>query len=160
MIIRMKRSPAPARSRRSTADSRSVKSAASRTRPAASITAHPADNGADENDTVFASVARYFSLLADATRLKILHTICQSEQSVSAIVQATGASQTNVSRHLALLHQAAVVGRRKDGNAVYYQVADPELISICRTVCVQIAGRIDAGQPLREELLEFAGRAR
>jgi hypothetical protein len=27
-------------------------------------------------------------------------------------------------------------------------------------VCVQIAGRIDAGQPLREELLEFAGRAR
>ncbi len=116
-------------------------------------------NGPDQLDTVFASVARYFSLLADPTRLKILHVICQSEQSVSAIVHATGKSQTNVSRHLALLHQAGVVGRRKDGSAVYYQAEDPQLVSICRTVCVQIAGRIDARQPLREELLEFAGRA-
>ncbi len=133
----MKRSPVPATARRSTAASRSAQAAA-RTRPAPATTtpAHPADNGADELDTVFASVARYFSLLADATRLKILHTICQSEQSVSAIVQATGASQTNVSRHLALLHQAAVVGRRKEGNAVYYQVADPSSsASAARCAC-------------------------
>jgi DNA-binding transcriptional ArsR family regulator len=104
-------------------------------------------------------VAQYFSLLAEPTRLKILHSICQSEQSVSAIVQATGATQTNVSRHLALLHRAGVVARRKEGNAAYYQVADPELVAICRTVCVQIAGRIDARAPLREELLDFAARA-
>lgn len=116
------------------------------------------ESNTDELDTVFASVARYFSLLADPTRLKILHAICQSEQSVSGIVQSTGASQTNVSRHLGLLHQAGVVARRKDGNTVYYEVADPEFVAICRTVCVQIAGRIDAEAPLREELLDFASR--
>lgn len=103
-------------------------------------------------------MARYFSLLAEPTRLKILHAICQAEQSVSAIVHSTGASQTNVSRHLALLHQAGVVARRKDGSTVYYQVADPEFVAICRTVCMQIAGRIEAGRPLREELLDFASR--
>lgn len=112
----------------------------------------------DELEAVFSSVARYFSLLAETTRLKILHAICDTERSVSDIVRATGAGQTNVSRHLALLHQAGVVDRRKDGNVVYYKVADPELVTICRTVCVQIAGRIDAGQPLREELLDFASR--
>jgi DNA-binding transcriptional ArsR family regulator len=112
----------------------------------------------DELDAVFRAVARYFSLLSEPTRLRILHAICQSEQSVSAIVEATGATQTNVSRHLSLLHQAGVVSRRKDGNVVYYGVADPEFVSICRSVCVQIAARIDANAPLKRDLLGFARR--
>ena len=113
----------------------------------------------DEIQQVFAAVARYFALLAEPTRLSILHAICTAEQSVSAIVAATGATQTNVSRHLALLHQAGAVARRRHGASVYYRVADPELVTICRTVCVRIAARIDAGEPLKHDLLAFAGRA-
>jgi len=112
----------------------------------------------DELQQVFAAVARYFALLAEPTRLSILHAICTAEQSVSAIVAATGATQTNVSRHLALLHQAGAVARRRVGPSVYYRVADPELVTICRTVCVHIAARIDAGVPLKHDLLAFAGR--
>jgi DNA-binding transcriptional ArsR family regulator len=115
---------------------------------------------ADELDGVFAAVARYFGLLSEPTRLRILHAICQSELSVSAIVAATGATQTNVSRHLALMHQAGVVSRRRDGSTVFYGVADPEFVSICRSVCVQIAGRIDAAAPLKRELLGFAAQDR
>src|SRR5215472_4127584 len=66
----------------------------------------------DELDEVFAAVAKYFGLLSEPTRLKILHTICNDEHSVSEIVDATGATQTNVSRHLALLRDAGVVSRR------------------------------------------------
>jgi len=113
----------------------------------------------DENlGPVFAAVAKYFALLSDPTRLRILHTICRSEHHVSAIVAATGASQTNVSRHLALLHQAGVVSRRKVRNSVFYKVADPMFADVCRTVCVQMAKRIDAHAPLREELLAFASQ--
>lgn len=111
---------------------------------------------AAEQDHVFSAVARYFSLLSEPTRLKILHTICSSEHSVTAIVNATGASQTNVSRHLSLLHQAGVVSRRKERNVVFYQVNDPTFAEVCRTVCVQIASRIDDRAPLRDELIEFA----
>src|SRR5258706_11489125 len=100
-----------------------------------------------ELDLVFAVVARYFGLLSEPTRLKILHTICQDERSVSAIVAATGATQTNVSRHLSLMHQAGVVSRRRAGNVVYYRVDDPEFMEICRSVCVQIASRIDEQKP-------------
>jgi DNA-binding transcriptional ArsR family regulator len=117
----------------------------------------PTESG-DELDLVFDAVARYFALLSDPTRLKILHAICTSEQSVSAIVAATGATQTNVSRHLALMHQAGVVSRRRDGPAVFYQVIDPEFVEICRTVCVRIAGRIEAGEPLKRDLLDFAAQ--
>ena len=118
----------------------------------------PGTESPDELRQVFAAVARYFALLAEPTRLSILHAICTAEQSVSQIVAATGATQTNVSRHLALLHQAGAVARRRAGPSVYYRVADPELVTICRTVCVQIAARIDAAVPLKDDLLAFAGR--
>ncbi len=110
----------------------------------------------DELDAVFAIVARHFSLLSEPTRLKILHAICSDELSVSQIVDATGATQTNVSRHLALMHQAGVVTRRREGSAVYYRVDNPEFVEICRNVCVQIAGRIDARSALSRGLLDFA----
>ncbi len=109
-----------------------------------------------ELDAVFIAVARYFGLLAEPTRLRILHAICRDEHSVSQIVAATGATQTNVSRHLALMHQAGVVSRRREGSAVYYRVDDPEFVEICRNVCVQIAGRIEEREPLKRGLLDFA----
>jgi DNA-binding transcriptional ArsR family regulator len=112
----------------------------------------------DELDHVFAVVARHFAMLSEPMRLKILHTICQDERSVSAIVAATGATQTNVSRHLALMLHAGVVARRRDGNTVYYRVSDPEFVEICRAVCVQIASRIDEQKPLRKDLLQFAAQ--
>ena len=113
---------------------------------------------AEEPDEVFVAVARYFSLLSEPTRLRILHAICHSEQSVSAIVEATGATQTNVSRHLALLHGAGVVARRREGTVVYYRVADAEIVDLCRSVCTVIAGRIDVNASLRRTLLSFARR--
>ena len=116
----------------------------------------PAADAGDELDQVFSVVARYFGVLSEPTRLKILHTICQSERSVSAIVEATGATQTNVSRHLGLMLNAGVVSRRREGTTVHYRVANPEFVEICRSVCVQIAGRIDEQKPLRKDLLDFA----
>ena len=118
----------------------------------------PAAAGPERLDHVFAVVARHFAVLSDPTRLKILHAICQQERSVTAIVAATGAAQTNVSRHLALMHASGVVSRRRDGNAVYYRVADPELVEMCRTVCMQIASRIDEQKPLKQDLLQFAAQ--
>lgn len=113
---------------------------------------------ADGLDPVLAVVARYFGVLAEPTRLKILHAICDDEQSVSAIVAAIGATQTNVSRHLSLMYGAGVVERRREGNAVYYRMADPEFVEICRRMCERIASRLDTQAPLRRDLLGFAAR--
>ena len=48
-----------------------------------------------------------------------------------------------------------VLTRRKEGNQVYYRVADTSMVEICRTVCNQIAGRMDEKKPLRRELLRL-----
>ena len=113
---------------------------------------------ADGLDPVLAVVARYFAVLAEPTRLKILHAICEDEQSVSAIVAATGATQTNVSRHLSLMFNAGIVERRREGQAVFYRMADQEFVGICRRMCERIASRLDTQAPLRRDLLEFAAR--
>lgn len=113
-----------------------------------------------ELDNVFEAVAGYFSLLSEPMRLKIMHAICQEERSVSQIVQETNATQTAVSRHLAMLYRSGVVARRKDGNQVFYRVADVAMMEICRSVCTQIAGRIEEHQPLSKGFLKLMPAAR
>ena len=114
----------------------------------------------EELDAVFDVVASYFSVMADPTRLKIMHAICREEKSVNAVVEELGATQTNVSRHLGLMFRAGVVTKRRDGNQIFYRIADPAMIEICRTVCTQIAGRIDNRQPLRKGLVKLLPQRR
>jgi DNA-binding transcriptional ArsR family regulator len=108
-----------------------------------------------ELDPVFDTVAGYFGVLAEPTRLRIMHALCLGERSVTQIVAQTGASQTNVSRHLGLMHRHGMVARRKDGTAVIYRVADPTMIELCREVCNRIAITIDERQPARRHFQKF-----
>ena len=103
----------------------------------------------DELGRVFETVSRYFALLAEPMRIRILHAICDRERSVSEIVEETGGTQTNISRHLNSMYRAGVLTRRKEGNFIHYGVADAALTEICRTVCVHIAAQAaeqDTGQ--------------
>ena len=109
----------------------------------------------EELDPVFDRVAAYFRLLSEPMRLKVMHAVCMGEKTVSEIVDATGATQTNVSRHLNLMHSAGALSRRKDGNLVYYKVADPDLVELCRVVCIRIASEIEDQQPMRKDLLQL-----
>lgn len=118
-------------------------------------------NDLDDLDRVFEEVSSYFSVMAEPTRLKILHAICQQEKPVNTIVEEVGATQTNVSRHLSLMYRAGVVSRRKEGNQVFYRITDPAMMEICRTVCTQIASQLDNHEPLRKGLLRLVpGRRR
>lgn len=110
-------------------------------------------NPADELDPVFGAVASYFAMLADPTRLKIMHALCHGERTVGRIVADTGLSQTTVSRHLALMHRHGMATRRRDGNHVHYRIADETMPEVCRAVCRRIASAMDERRPLRRRLL-------
>lgn len=109
----------------------------------------------NELDEVFDAVASYFSVLSEPTRLKIMHAVCDGEQAVAQIVAATGATQTNVSRHLGLMHRHGVLARRREGNQIYYRVADETMVELCRSVCNRIATTIDDRGPLKRRLLKL-----
>lgn len=109
----------------------------------------------DDVGKVFESVAEYFSLLAEPTRLRILHCLCRSELSVGEVMEAAGLTQANTSRHLNLLYRAGVVNRRRDGNQVIYRIVDPNFSDLCRTVCITIASRSDTNLPSKESFLKL-----
>ena len=101
------------------------------------------------------AVASYFGVLSEPTRIRIMHAICEEEKTVSQIVEELGASQTNVSRHLGIMHRSGVLSRRKQGNQVYYRTADAAMVDLCRSVCKRISERMEEKMPLRSELLRL-----
>lgn len=96
-----------------------------------------------ELNALFERVSSYFALLSEPTRLKILNSLCHGERSVSEIVEHTGASQPNVSRHLNLMYSRGALKRRREGAVIFYSVADETVVTLCRTVCVQVAGQAE-----------------
>lgn len=109
----------------------------------------------DKLNHAFDAVAAYFRVLSEPTRLRIMHAICEEEKTVSQIVEELGATQTNISRHLNLMHRNGVLARRKEGNQVYYRAADAAMVDICRSVCSRIAAQLDERKPLRGDLLRL-----
>ena len=71
-------------------------------------------------------LAALFQALADPTRLRILSLLRSMELSVGELAQLLGQSQPRVSRHVRILSDSGLVGRRKEGSWVYLQLAEPE----------------------------------
>ena len=90
-------------------------------------------------DGELAGVARHFKLLGEPMRLKILQAVCRAPRTVTDIVATTGATQANVSKHLALLAAAGILTRKKDGQCVYYGMKDPLTLKLCELVHTQLA---------------------
>ncbi|MGV3757585.1 MAG: ArsR/SmtB family transcription factor [Verrucomicrobiota bacterium] len=80
-------------------------------------------------------VAARFKVLAEPMRLRLLQLLESGERTVGELVAETGAGQANISKHLTLLAEAGLVGRRKEGLNVYYFIADPMVFDLCKLVC-------------------------
>jgi ArsR family transcriptional regulator len=74
--------------------------------------------------------ARSLKAIAHPLRLKILCKVGDQEVCVQDIVEAVGTSQSNISQHLAILRDKAVLTTRKDANRVYYRVADKRTLQL------------------------------
>lgn len=91
---------------------------------------------------MLAYIASRFKILAEPMRLRILQTLQPGERTVSEIVDAVGATQANVSKHLARMARAEMVGRRKAGLNVYYTITDPVVFELCDLVCNKLRAQV------------------
>jgi DNA-binding transcriptional ArsR family regulator len=93
-------------------------------------------------DGLLEEAARWFSLLGDPTRLRLLRALQQrGELSVGELAHLTGVSRANVSQHLARLAAGGLVARRRSGTAVMYRVADKTIAELCQIVCDGVRAR-------------------
>ncbi len=96
-----------------------------------------------EKGRVFELAAELFGILSTPMRLRILSALCDKEKSVSQLLQEIDTTQPNLSQHLNLLYRAGVLAKRKDGTQVIYRVQSEKAVTLCRTVCTQIAIEMD-----------------
>ncbi len=94
-------------------------------------------------------VARRFAVLAEPMRLRLLQALFAEERNVSELVELTGGTQANVSRHLQTLTAAGLVARRKEGLQVFYRISDPTIFRLCELVC----GSLEKGLTRQAEAL-------
>jgi DNA-binding transcriptional ArsR family regulator len=90
------------------------------------------------SDELAELIAHRLRAIAEPMRIRLLDRLRDREASVGDLVVSTGASQQNVSKHLAVLLEAGVVGKRKDGNRAYYRIADDGVFALCDQVCGQV----------------------
>jgi len=83
-------------------------------------------------------MAARFRALGEPMRLRILQAVCKEPRSVNDIVSATGSTQANISKHLALLTTAGILEREKDGQRVFYGVKDKLAVKLCELVRAQL----------------------
>ncbi|NQT66840.1 MAG: winged helix-turn-helix transcriptional regulator [Actinobacteria bacterium] len=67
--------------------------------------------------------------IANPRRLAIIDMIHKGEMTVSTLVKKIGISQANLSQHLAILRSKGVVQTRREGNNIYYSIANPKIIA-------------------------------
>jgi DNA-binding transcriptional ArsR family regulator len=90
-----------------------------------------------------ALIASWFRTLSEPSRLKILRALEEDgELSIGELVEATGLTQANVSRHVQTLAEAGMVGRRREGLSVICFIADPGITELCDNVCRNLLKRL------------------
>lgn len=82
--------------------------------------------------------------LADPSRLHLVEALLDGPRRVSDLVDATGLSQSNVSRHLACLHDCGLVDRERRGREVHYALVDglPDLLDAADRVLSRTGDRV------------------
>jgi DNA-binding transcriptional ArsR family regulator len=80
-------------------------------------------------------IARRFRLIGEPMRIRLLDRLRDGEATVNELAAALGATQQNVSKHLKVLADAGILGRRKDGNHVHYRIVDESIFALCEQVC-------------------------
>ncbi len=76
---------------------------------------------------------RVFRALSHETRLKILFYLLDGERCVCDIVKHVGRSQPTISNHLSRLQKDGILTSKREGQWVYYWIADERAMGILKT---------------------------
>lgn len=100
-------------------------------------------------------VAKYFKVLADATRVRVLELLDEhGELTVGELVRRLGQPQPKVSNHLACLRWCGFVARERRHPNVFYRVADEralELLGLARAVLADNAEHVASCERVNED---------
>jgi DNA-binding transcriptional ArsR family regulator len=90
-------------------------------------------------------IARFFQVLADPTRVRMVKALTDGEWCVSDLVQALGMDQPAISHQLKYLREQGLVRWTKHGRRVYYTLGDDHLREILLSSIAHLECHIKRG---------------
>jgi ArsR family transcriptional regulator len=89
-------------------------------------------------------IAARFRALSEPMRLRLLNLLMGGEKTVGQLVDATGSSQANVSKHLSVLREAGMIAMRKEGLSSFCFIADPIVNELCEMMCSRLKEEMES----------------
>lgn len=80
-----------------------------------------------ERAAIYRLHAGFCKTLSDANRLLMINELSRGEITVTELARRLGMTQSNVSKHLALLREQGLVLARREGPAAYYALSDERI---------------------------------
>jgi DNA-binding transcriptional ArsR family regulator len=78
--------------------------------------------------------AEIFQVFSNAKRVLIFWVLSKDELSVNEIAEAIDSSIQNTSQHLRLMKASKILESRRDGQTIYYSIADNEIGRYCKLI--------------------------
>jgi len=99
---------------------------------------------------------KILSAISDPTRLELLEYLSGGERCVCEILPAFKRSQSTISKHLNILHEAEILERKVEGKRTVYRIKDPQVFDLIKMVdsmaLMQISQFAEAGKILEKSL--------
>jgi DNA-binding transcriptional ArsR family regulator len=95
-------------------------------------------------------VARRLQAISEPARIRLLASLERREATVQELTDELATTHQNVSKHLGVLYQSGIVTRRRDGNKIWYSLADYSACRLIEQATASVTGYV-------EELASIAG---
>ncbi|MEG1509947.1 MAG: metalloregulator ArsR/SmtB family transcription factor [Clostridia bacterium] len=83
-------------------------------------------------------VAKFFNVLGDSTRMKIVFCLLQNEMCVCDICNVLNMTKSATSHQLSFLRDFRLVKSRREGKTVFYSLDDEHVSDVVKTVLIHI----------------------
>jgi len=80
------------------------------------------------------SQAEIYRIFSHSNRIQIFWLLMENEMSVNEIAETINASVQNTSQHLRLMKTANILDNRRNGQTIYYRIAENDMGHYCRRI--------------------------
>lgn len=101
---------------------------------------------------LYQAKAEFFRTLGHPARIRVLELLSERDHSVAELLEHIDIEASNLSQQLAVLRRAGLVLPRRDGHAVVYSIAVPEVRDLLLAARRILRGLLENQQELRAEL--------
>ena len=102
-----------------------------------------ASAGSKPSPQLLQEFSQFFRLLSEPARLQLLCELNQGPQDVAALIEATGFSQSHISRQLGQLQRAGLVRCERDGVRTIWSAHDDLVEDLCNLVQNRLKQRLE-----------------